>query len=402
MLDLITTGNHEAVRSEVDHAIARLMEHGMHRATRHGAEVRELWALAADHLRGGKLVRPLLLVEVFDGLRAAAEAATPEGSGDDAPVAERSEVLRLAAAIEVLHYAFLLHDDVIDNDLTRRGRPNLVGALLDGDDLAPAPAVPDQQGSVVTSRGTDSEDDHRVAQDPARARRAHWARSSAVLVGDQMLALAHQIFARVDLPRPAHRELMEVLEDAVVDSAVGEFLDVSLSDGVIEPAEDVIDEMTRTKTATYTLELPLRMASVLAGAPAEVQRALAEAGRHLGIAFQLQDDALSAFGSALDHGKDPWSDLREGKQTAITEYARRTEAWPRIAAALEQDSTVEERGERVRTLLLDCGAREHQQMLIDREVESARDVLEDCGHRVPGPVARVLRALIDELENRSR
>jgi geranylgeranyl diphosphate synthase type II len=389
------------VTGDVHRATARLMAEGTRRAERHGSHVHGLWQIAADQLRGGKLLRPRLLLEMFDAL----SASFPSRTGR--PVAERAEAVRLAAAVEVLHFAFLLHDDVIDNDLTRRGRPNLVGTLLGAGSSTrsgPGDGAEDGDGSSTESPGAD-------------ARRSHWARSAAILVGDQMLALAHQVFARADLPRSERLQLLDALGDAVAESAVGEFLDVSLSDGIIEPEEAVIAEMTRTKTATYTFELPLRAACVLAGAPESAARALTSAGPHLGIAFQLQDDALSAFGTTAEHGKDSASDLREGKQTAITAFARTTPEWPLIHDALQRDELqIDElqrdeqqpddlggaRTQDVGAMLADCGAEAHVDELIAGEVSRARDALADAAGEVPAAARDVLEAVIGELEGRTR
>ncbi|MCG7309778.1 polyprenyl synthetase family protein [Brachybacterium sp. ACRRE] len=377
------------VSEDVRRATARLMDEGSRRARRHGAEVLQLWELAAAQLPGGKLLRPRLLLETFDAL----SADLPSRTGR--PVAERAEAVRLAAALEVLHFAFLLHDDVIDNDLTRRGRANLVGALIAQERGSDSDS---DSGSGSGPAGTDSDSGSAGTDD----RRSHWARSTAVLVGDQMLALAHQVFARVDLPRSERLALLDALGDAVAESAVGEFLDVSLSDGIVAPETDVIAEMTRTKTATYSFELPLRAACVLAGAPEPAREALTSAGRQLGIAFQHQDDALSVFGSAAEHGKDPSSDLREGKQTAITDFARGTSDWPRIEAALGRADLRAPDGRHVRSLLADCGAEAHVQALVAREVAQARAVLTEAEDAVPAPAARVLGAVIAELDGRLR
>ncbi|UQN28230.1 polyprenyl synthetase family protein [Brachybacterium kimchii] len=379
------------VSEDVRRATARLMDEGSRRARRHGAEVLQLWELAAAQLQGGKLLRPRLLLETFDAL----SADLPSRTGR--PVAERAGAVRLAAALEVLHFAFLLHDDVIDNDLTRRGRANLVGALIAQGSGSDSDSDPDS-GSDSGPAGPDSDSGSVGTGD----RRSHWARSTAVLVGDQMLALAHQVVARVDLPRSERLALLDALGDAVAESAVGEFLDVSLSDGFVAPETDVIAEMTRTKTATYSFELPLRAACVLAGAPEPAREALTSAGRHLGIAFQHQDDALSVFGSAAEHGKDPSSDLREGKQTAITDFARGTSDWPRIEAALGRADLCAPDGRHVRSLLADCGAEAHVQALVAREVAQARAVLAEAQDVVPAPAARVLGAVIEELDGRLR
>ena len=102
----------------------------------------------------------------------------------------------------------------------------------------------------------------------------------------------------------------------------------SSENGTSAPSESPISASCARVSAV------LRMAAVLAGAPGGVERRLGRIGRHLGLAFQLQDDLLCAFGDPELHGKDRYSDLREGKQTAIIAAARATPEWPRVEALL--------------------------------------------------------------------
>src|SRR4051794_11410234 len=80
-------------------------------AARYGGEYHRLWASARDASEGGKRIRPRLVLSAFDALGGT----------------ERDAALDTALAFELLHTAFLLHDDVIDADVVRRGRPNLSG-----------------------------------------------------------------------------------------------------------------------------------------------------------------------------------------------------------------------------------------------------------------------------------
>lgn len=121
--DLVATSPPPYDRREAEAAVdAELREFFRRRtaaAAAYGPSFERLWALASESARGGKLVRPLLLLDMFDALGSI--------SGD---TCSRKVVIEIAAAVELLHLAFLLHDDVIDGDLTRRGRDNLIGRLL--------------------------------------------------------------------------------------------------------------------------------------------------------------------------------------------------------------------------------------------------------------------------------
>lgn len=334
------------------------------RAASHGTHFERIWQLAGQSASGGKLVRPILLIRTY-------EALTSEGSRIT-PRVEREVVESLAVAVELLHYSFLLHDDVIDRDVQRRGRPNLIGAMLGDSDLA-----------------------HNE-----KSRSLHWAQSCGILMGDLLLSSAHQIFARAAVPDALRNALLDLLDETIMDSVAGEQIDVGLSDAIISPELSTILDMTVRKTATYTFELPMRMAAVLAGSSPVVRNRLGEIGRHLGLGFQLHDDLLSAFGDPKAHGKDPYSDLREGKQTAIIAAARTTPAWPRLEALLGKAIFSGAEAARASDLLVECGAQGQVVALVDRELCSAATLIDAPGSELPDAVRRVLHELIDRLRGR--
>lgn len=329
-------------------------------ARSYGPSFTRLWTLAARSVAGGKLVRPMLMLDMFDALSRTED--TDDGEGET--------LIEIAAAVELLHAAFLMHDDVIDGDLTRRGCANLVGALLD-----------------ETGDGAD-----RTQPE------LHWARTGGILMGDLLLAGVHQIFARAQLEHERRLQLLDLLDHTITESVAGEDLDVGLSAGVVEPEIATILSMSSCKTAAYTFQLPLRIAAVLARAGAEVDTVVSTAGRHLGLAFQLQDDLLSMFGDPLHHGKDPLSDLREGKQTAIISYARRTDAWPAIAALFGRADLTADDGAAVRELLIGCGAKAFVEDLIEEQLAACRTMAEAAD--LPAPARRVLLDLVDRLDGR--
>lgn len=372
----------ETLRDVVEQELAQLFSQYATRAQAYGPEFAHLWNLAARHVQGGKLIRPVLLLEAYEALRSGLEpgplvATSGDGGPSPSPVAPpaagRAQAVRVAAAVEALHYAFLVHDDVIDGDVMRRGRPNLIGELA---------------GTVLERVRT--------------RRRLHWAETGGILAGDLLLSASHQQFARVDLPAASRTRLLDLLEHTIIETTAGELTDVGLADGIVAPDLGTILAMTARKTASYTFELPLRAAVILAGGSPELEAALSSAGYHLGLAYQLQDDLLSTFGDPAVHGKDPYSDLREGKQTAIVCFARMTSAWPSIEADFGDPELSVESAMRIRELLTGCGAEQFARGLVEEQLTAFYGILAGgTGERhVPAEVREVLLNLVARIEGR--
>jgi len=195
---------------------------------------------------GGKRLRPVLLL-----LAAGA-------CGCDAPAR-----LELAAVVEFIHTATLLHDDVVDESGLRRGRPTA---------------------------------------------NASFGNAAAVLVGDFVYSRAFQMMVGVGSAR-----VMEVLADATNAIAEGEVLQLMNSRDPDVDEERYLD-VIRLKTAKL-FEASARLGAVLAGADAGTETALAEYGMRLGTAFQLIDDVLDYSGDPESIGKSLGDDLAEGKVT---------------------------------------------------------------------------------------
>ncbi len=359
------------LRLDIERALEEFFAVRTVSAASYGENFERLWALSSQGVRGGKLVRPVLMLKTYEALISTASGLARYG----AELTDRQAVLRIAAAIELLHYSFLLHDDVLDGDVVRRGRPNLIGALLTD--------APNEYG-----------DDHQSQVN------SHWANTGAILMGDLLLSDVHQLFARVCVTDTGNMRLLDLLEHVITESVAGEHLDVAFGDGVITPDLEGVLEMCVYKTATYSFGLPLRAAVILAGFEAELEQGLALAGRHLGLAFQLQDDLLSTFGDASVHGKDPFSDLREGKHTAVIAFARGTNAWASIEPVFGKPDLSMQEAETARRSLLQCGARDFVQTLLDAEVAAFRACLEDPQYAIPQQVKNVLHDLARDLDGR--
>ncbi|WP_162794418.1 polyprenyl synthetase family protein [Nocardioides houyundeii] len=256
---------------------------------------------------GGKQFRPRLVHTIHDLLDGRAGGA----------------VAQVADAVELLHTAFLVHDDVIDGDDVRRGRPSAAGAFRSAATRAGASAS-----------GADS-----------------YALTGAVLTGDLALADALRAVATAPVPPSTVRRLLDLFDHALRVSAAGELADVRLSLGLEEPTMEEVLTMAEHKTAVYSFQLPLQCGAVLADASPEVVAGLGEIGRRVGVAFQLIDDLVGMFGTPEQTGKAAVSDLREGKRTPLIVHARTTAAWTTVRRHLGDPRLTEQDAERVRAAL---------------------------------------------------
>ncbi|MFI2295248.1 polyprenyl synthetase family protein [Isoptericola sp. NPDC019571] len=276
---------------------------------------------------------------------------------------ERDAVVRAGAALELFQAAALLHDDVMDASDTRRGEPTA----------------------------------HRAFE--ARHAAAGWAgsaerfgTSAAILLGDLCLvACQREIAAAVaDLPTEraaAARALFDAMQTEVV---VGQYLDVLVQAEPwgLDPAadEERARDVLRAKSARYSVERPLVLGAVLAGASPAHVAAVSDAGLPLGEAFQLRDDVLGVFGDPSVTGKPAGDDLREGKRTVLV--ARTLAA----AGASDRDLVVARLGdpdldgatvERLRGVIAGSGALDGVEALIDTLADGALDALSAAGLAEP-------------------
>lgn len=175
--------------------------------------------------------------------------------------AERAR--RLGAAMEMIHMATLIHDDVIDDANTRRGRPTAA---------------------------------------------REFGNTAAILGGDALLAKAMLLFAR-----DGDVALIRTVSEAVVDMAEGEVKELETR-GDFDLDIDVHLEVLRLKTASL-IECCCELGAMVAGAPSEHSQALRVYGYHVGMAFQIVDDLLDYRGDKAKTGKPKATDFREGQAT---------------------------------------------------------------------------------------
>ena len=220
----------------------------------------ELIPEIARHLisSGGKRLRPMLTI-------AAAQMCGYEGDGH----------VKLAASVEFMHTATLLHDDVVDESDMRRGK--LAARML-------------------------------------------WGNQASVLVGDYLLGQAFRMMVEV-----GSMEALDILSAASTVIAEGEVLQLSAAKNMAT-TEDEYLAVIRAKTAAL-FSAAAEVGPVVADGTKADQAAFRSYGTNLGLAFQMIDDALDYGGNSKDLGKDVGDDFREGKITlpVVLAYRRGTD-----------------------------------------------------------------------------
>src|SRR6266568_2555020 len=275
---------------------------------------------------GGKRLRPALL------LLANAYA------GENRPGA-----IRLAAVVELIHSATLIHDDVIDSADTRRGRPS------------------------ANSR---------------------WGNHRSVLAGDWLYMLAFQIA----LEQRNFRTL-DVLIELTKKMVEGELIQLAKL-GKLDVTEDDALQLATCKTACLFSGCA-RLGAILGGISETEERALAEYGRCAGLAFQLVDDLLDFTASAEQLGKPVLSDLKEGKVTLPLIYAMQNghrEARELVQRVLVEKEFQSVRPEAIVALVRDSGALERVRLLALDYADRAKTSIDG---RVDSEYARALLTLPD-------
>lgn len=293
-------------------------------------------ALTRYVLRGGKRIRPTFCW-----------AGWQCGAGDPTAAESAAAALQVAASLELIQACALIHDDIIDRSDTRRGHPTL---------------------------HREQESGHRDARWQGDAE--HFGTSAAILLGDLALAWADDMVRDAGLTPATTARISPTWSAMRTEVLGGQYLDI-VNEVSADESADSADQVMRFKTAAYTIERPLQLGAEIAGVPAETVDSLRRFGTDLGIAFQLRDDLLGAFGDPDITGKPSGDDLMAGKRTAILAAAfnrldenRADQLRGYLGRPLEEWELRE-----TRSLIAESGAVTVIESRIDALLTAARDTL---------------------------
>lgn len=212
----------------------------------------------------GKLWRGLFLMLAQQGL--AADQSMAMGT------------VNAAVAVELVQTALVVHDDIIDNDYTRRGMPTIFAQYITDNNV-------------------------------------EYGKNLGICTGDIAIFLAYEALARATTDSTKLSRLISIFSRELHLVGVGEMMDVQMATLNTEPSIDEIIDMYRYKTARYTFSMPLMMGAVLAGASEEHIATLDTFGENAGILFQIRDDGLGLTGDEKTTGKPVGADIKENKKT---------------------------------------------------------------------------------------
>ncbi|MFI6638884.1 polyprenyl synthetase family protein [Streptomyces sp. NPDC050504] len=256
-------------------------------------------------------------------------------------------IIRAAAAMELVHAAACVHDDIIDGSLVRHGMPTAHVAFAGA-------------GLGRGSPAAWSEGEGQCRDQPA---------ALAMMLGDLLMGYAGQVFATCGLPGAFVARTTPLWSTLLRETVAGQFLEVLRTGGAVPKVAESL-EVARYKTAKYTVERPLHLGVTLGGGSARLLDAFTDYGLPLGEAFQLRDDLLGTFGNPDVTGKSNLDDLRDGKPTALmalTVSLVSDDDRQILAKTVGRPDLDEADAARVRDLMVDCGARAQvEDMIVER------------------------------------
>lgn len=319
---------------------------------------------AVATLQGGKRLRARFAYAGW--LAAAGESTTADPA-----------LWGLGAALEVFQSAALVHDDLIDNSDTRRGRPASHRAL---------------------------EAAHREAGWHGDAET--FGRATAVLLGDLLVAwsddLLEECLAGHPHAAPTRAEYARMRRDVTV----GQMLDVTEESAWgVNPPASLIERALRVaalKSARYSVEQPILLGATLGGADGRLLTQLRAFGHPVGMAFQLRDDVLGVFGDPVVTGKPAGDDLREGKRTALIAIAREAltaDARAHLDARIGDPDLSADEVARLQELIHETGAAARVEQMIADYSDAAVRALRDAD--LNETAARTLQGLAEAAITRS-
>jgi geranylgeranyl diphosphate synthase type I len=345
----------EALKQKIDQAISEFIDLRITQA-KEISQASELLMknIKEFSLRKGKRIRPLFVVYGFK--------CFAEGSED--------EIIKVSISTELLHDYLLIHDDIMDKSDLRRGLPTFhkgYEKIYAGQNISnPAP----------------------------------YAENSAILAGDILSAISPEPILESSFPEDLKVNAVKKFNETNCQTGFGQELDILLELNKNAKAEDV-DLVHILKTAKYTVESPLHIGAILAGATNEQLKTLSDYAIPAGRAFQIQDDVLGVFGSEEKIGKPVDSDLKEGKKTLLTIHAlekANPEQKKRLLEILGNQNISMKDVEDARKIIEETGSLEHSKTLAKELANQALEVVKSSDFRQEGK--DFLIAIADKLVNR--
>jgi geranylgeranyl diphosphate synthase type I len=279
-------------------------------------------------LRGGKRLRPIFCIYGYKCL-------------SDTNI---EAIIEASISLELMQSYLLIHDDVMDEDELRRGKPTFHIVC-----------------KTICERhfGTN--------------RALKFGENIAIVVGDLLEAYGEEVLVNSPFKSEYVKEALAKYAEIIKNVGYGQILDITAEKkGSI--TEDEILTIHKLKTASYTIEGPLHIGALLAGAKEADLQVLSNYGIPLGLAFQIQDDILGLFGSEEKTGKPVGSDIREGKKTLLILHALKRcheEEKELLLKAVGNQHVTAREIDAIRAIVRETGSFEYSKKLVEEMTEKA-------------------------------
>ena len=253
---------------------------------------------------------------------------------------------RSAASLELLHNFLLIHDDIIDKAVLRKGQPTIHTAL---DDFL-------KNYPKIKFSGSDL----------------------SIIVGDIIYSLALNLFLSIRVKEGYKEKALDKFSEIVTYTGAGQFIEILYGIKGIRGLRlaDIL-KIYDLKSAHYTFSYPLVLGAILAGAGDKETKSLFEYGLQAGRAFQIKDDILDMFGKEKNTGKPGWTDIKESKKTILLFYAyQKSSAKDKlyIEKALQKAAPSQSDCLKIRGIVERCGALKSAREQIELSLRQAKEI----------------------------
>ena len=316
-------------QTRVDERLEAFFDKKIKEASRISNYIHEVVVNAKEYtLRGGKRLRPIFCIYGYKCF-------------SDANI---EAIIDASISLELMQSYLLIHDDIMDEDELRRGKPTF---------------------HIVCKTLCERRFGTKKALE--------FGKNIAIVAGDLLEAYGVEVLAKSQFKSEYVKKALAKYADIIKNVGYGQILDIiAEKEGSI--TEDEILMIHKLKTASYTIEGPLHIGALLAGAKEADLQVLSNYGAPLGLAFQIQDDMLGLFGSEEKTGKPVGSDIREGKKTLLILHAlkRCNESEKEILLeALGNEHVTAEEIDAIRDVVRETGSYDYSRRLVEEMTDKA-------------------------------
>jgi len=289
-------------------------------------------------LRGGKRLRPIFCIYGYKCL------------SDN----NLEAIIEASISLELMQSYLLIHDDIMDEDELRRGKPTFHIVC---------------KAMCERHFGTN--------------KALEFGENIAIVVGDLLEAYGEELLVNSQFKSEYVKKAVAKYAEIIKNVGYGQILDI-IAERKGRITEDEILTIHKLKTASYTIEGPLHIGALLAGAREGDLQVLSNYGVPLGLAFQIQDDILGLFGSEEKTGKPVGSDIREGKKTLLILHALercKGEEKEILLKALGSQHVTTEEIDTIRDIVRKTGSFDYSKKLVREMTDKAVQAIKDSDFR---------------------